>query len=97
MGRHQGPSEAEGESSQRGQKSLLWFRWGGKGKAGLACLGVVSLNNLSRLWGIGTLWSWLVCDSGVMGAEEQGPECERSREELEVGWGLRFAYERHAL
>lgn len=65
------------------------------------------MNNLSRLWGIGTLWSWLVCDPGVMGAEEQGPECERLREEVEVGWGLReevevgwglrFAYERHAL
>lgn len=44
--------EKEGARRKHGQEPLLWFVWKGMGEAGLAGLGLASLNNLTGLWGV---------------------------------------------
>ena len=49
-----------------GLKPLLWFPWEGLGEAGLAGLGLASLNNFSGLQGISAISRWLVPGPAVV-------------------------------
>lgn len=48
----QGRQEAEGVSGKCGQEALLWHPREGMGEAGEAGLGLASLSDLGRFWGI---------------------------------------------
>lgn len=69
-----------------GAKPLLWFPWEGAGEAGEAGLGFASLNNFSRLCGIGAVPSCLVLGPGTrLGQVDSGPECDRALKEVDFG------------
>ena len=57
--------EAEG-GPDGGQDPLLWFPQKGTQEAGLAGLGLASLNNFSGLQGISAVSRWLVPGPGVV-------------------------------
>lgn len=59
--------EAEGARRQYGQEPLLWFLWEGMGEAKEEGLELISLNDFSRLCGVGAVLSCLVPGSEIVG------------------------------
>lgn len=56
--------------TESGQEPLLWFLREREDKAGSGGLRLASLNNFSRLWGIGTIQSCLISALGMIRTEE---------------------------
>lgn len=68
-----------------------WFLWGKeqvRQESRKASLGLVSLNNFSALWSIGTVPVCLVLDPGVIGQVDSDPESVGS--DKRHCWGCTF-------
>ena len=46
------------KGNTQGHEPLLLFMWEGMVKAGQSGVGLTSMNDCSRLWGIGTVFTW---------------------------------------